>query len=64
MMRMKFIKKLDEVDIETIIGLNIIICEGVTPDGWQVEEVDEAERILNQGIISVDQEEWIRQLFE
>ena len=64
MIEMKFVKPLDEVNIETIIGLNIIICEGVSPKGWQPEEVEEAEKILEAGVINLDQEEWIRQLFE
>lgn len=61
----KFYRPLREEEDHNIISrLKMIINQGITPEGWQVEEVEEAERILNQGIIGADQEEWIEGLFE
>lgn len=61
----KFYRPLrEEEDHNIISSLKMIISQGITPEGWQVEEVEEAERILNQGIIGADQEEWIEGLFK
>ena len=64
MIKFKWRKSIEEIDEELIIHLKSIVNEGVTPKGWQEDEVEEAQSILESGIITVDQEDWIRGLFE
>ena len=64
MIKFKWKKSIEELEEEVILNLKSIVNEGVTPKGWQAEEVEEAKSILESGIITVDQEDWIRGLFE
>lgn len=64
MIRFRFKRSIEELEEEVIFNLKSIVNEGVTPKGWQEDEVEEAQSILESGIITIDQEDWIRGLFE